>query len=145
MRSASAAGASIAPPMPCRARNAISEASDQARPQSSELAANTREAGHEETPSPEQVAEPAAEQERPAEEDGIGRDDPLQARLREAEVGLDRGSATFTMATSRITMNCAVTISASALQRSLFRRAVIEVLRLRWLTFIVSLNRCLKQ
>ena len=44
----------------------------------------------EEAPAAEQVAEPAAEQERAAEEDRVGRDHPLQARLREAEVGLDR-------------------------------------------------------
>src|SRR6201987_5699727 len=33
------------------------------------------------------------------------------------------GSATFTIATSRMTMNCAVTISANALQRRSFRTA----------------------
>ena len=55
-------------------------ASDQASPQSSELAAKTSEADDEEAAAPDEVGEPAAEQERTAEEDGVGRDDPLQAR-----------------------------------------------------------------
>ena len=39
----------------------------------------------------EQVAEPAGEQQQAAEGDQVGVDDPGQARLREAEVVLDRG------------------------------------------------------
>ena len=69
----------------------MSEASDQAKPHSSELDAEEGEPRHEEAAATEQVGEPPAEQERAAEEDGVRRDDPLQARLREVEVALDRG------------------------------------------------------
>ena len=48
------------------------------------------EARDEEAAPAEQVAEPAAEEQRATEEDRIRGDDPLQARLRKAEVGLDR-------------------------------------------------------
>ena len=47
------------------------------------------EAGDEEAPATEEVSEPAAEEQRSTEEDRVGGDHPLQARLREAEVGLD--------------------------------------------------------
>ena len=44
-----------------------------------------------EQPAPaEEIRQPAAEEQRAAEEDRVRGDDPLQARLREAEVGLDR-------------------------------------------------------
>ena len=48
------------------------------------------QARNEEASAAEQVSEPAPEQERTAEEDRVGGDHPLQALLREAEVGLDR-------------------------------------------------------
>ena len=45
-----------------------------------------------EHPAPaEQVGQAAAEQQRPTEEDGVRGDHPLQPRVREAEIGLDRG------------------------------------------------------
>ena len=62
MRSESAAGASNAPPRPWSARKPISVASDHARPHSSELDREEREPRDEEPPAPEQVGEPAAEQ-----------------------------------------------------------------------------------
>ena len=39
---------------------------------------------------PPVIGQAAAEQERAAEEDGVRRDHPLQARLREVEIRLDR-------------------------------------------------------
>ena len=86
----SAAGESNAAPRPCRARKAISEPSDQAKPSSSELTVNSAEAGHEQAPPPEQVGHPAAEEEHAPEEDRVGGDHPLQALLREVQVGPDR-------------------------------------------------------
>ena len=59
------------------------------------------------------------------EEDRVGRDHPLEVRLGELRSVWIEGSATFTIATSRMTMNCAVTMRASALQRrSLFVRVL---------------------
>ncbi len=48
------------------------------------------EAAHEDASAPEDVGEPAAEQEEPSEDQGIGADHPLQVFLREAEIRLDR-------------------------------------------------------
>ena len=48
------------------------------------------EAGHEDALAAEEVAEAAGEQEQAAEGDQVGVDDPGEARLREAEVVLDR-------------------------------------------------------
>ena len=81
---------SSAAPSPCSERKAISEASDQASPSSSELTVNSDQAGHEEPPAAEQVGQPAAEQEHAAEEDRVGGDHPLQALLAEVQVVLDR-------------------------------------------------------
>jgi hypothetical protein len=47
--------------------------------------------GDEESATSEQVGEPAAEQERPAEQDRVCGNDPLQARLGKTEIALDRG------------------------------------------------------
>ena len=49
------------------------------------------EPDHEDAPATEQVGEAAAEQQEATEDEGVGRDDPLQVLLRESEVGLDRG------------------------------------------------------
>ena len=48
------------------------------------------QADHEDPPAPDEVAEPTGEQEQAAEADQIGVDDPGEARLREAEIALDR-------------------------------------------------------
>ena len=48
------------------------------------------EPDHEDAATPEQVGEAAAEQQEAAEDEGVGRDDPLQVLLREPEVGLNR-------------------------------------------------------
>ena len=59
--------------------------------------------------------QPSIQEQRPAEEDRVGRSRPCEARLVEKpRSDLIDGSATFTIATSRITMNWAVTMSASA-------------------------------
>ena len=50
-----------------------------------------REPGEEDPPLADQVAEPAREQQEAAERDQVGVDDPGQARLREAQVLLNRG------------------------------------------------------
>ena len=49
-----------------------------------------RQPGDEQAPAPEQVGEAAAEEQHAAEEDRVGSDHPLQARLREVQVGADR-------------------------------------------------------
>jgi hypothetical protein len=48
------------------------------------------EADHEQAAAPDEVGQPAAEKKGPTEEDGVGGDDPLEARRRETEIGLDR-------------------------------------------------------
>ncbi len=45
---------------------------------------------HEQAPASEQIREPSTEQEKPAEEDRVGGDHPLQALLGEVQIGLDR-------------------------------------------------------
>ncbi len=49
------------------------------------------EPGYEQSPAAQEVGKPTTEEQRPAEHDRVRRDHPLQARLREAEIQLDRG------------------------------------------------------
>ena len=49
-----------------------------------------RDSGEEHPPVPEQVTEPAAEQEKAAEREQVGVDHPRERGLREAEIGADR-------------------------------------------------------
>ena len=49
------------------------------------------QADHEHAPAAEQVGGPAAEQQEAAEDERVGGDHPLQVRLRELEVSLNRG------------------------------------------------------
>jgi hypothetical protein len=49
------------------------------------------QSGEEQSPPAEEVGEPSTEQKRAAEHDRVRGDDPLKARLREAQVDLDRG------------------------------------------------------
>ena len=121
MRIESAAGEMIAAPRPCRARAPISEASLQAKPASSERDREHDEADDEDPSAAEQVGGAAAEQQEPAEDERVGADHPLQVLLREAEVDLIEGRATFTIAMSSTTMNCTTLRSASAAH---FRLAV---------------------
>ncbi len=50
-----------------------------------------QDTGHEHAPAPEQVGRPSSEQQQAAEGERVGAQHPLQAVLREAEVGSDRG------------------------------------------------------
>jgi hypothetical protein len=50
-----------------------------------------RKPDEKESPAPEEVGEPPAEQEGAAEHDRVGGDHPLQVLLGEAEIALDRG------------------------------------------------------
>ncbi len=72
------------------------------------------EAAHEDASAPEDVGEPAAEQEEPSEDQGVGADHPLQVLLRKAEIQLDRRQGDVHDRTSSTTMNCTAQSSASA-------------------------------
>ncbi len=85
----SAAGATMAPPTPWIARAASSQACVVANPPSSEASREQQDAGDEHPAPAEDVPGPAAEQQQPAEGQGVGVDDPLQAGAGEAERGLD--------------------------------------------------------
>ena len=91
IRIASAAGETVAAPRPWIARAPISEVSDQASPQSSEPRAKMHEPGHEDAAASEDVRRAAAEQQEAAEHERVGGDHPLQVRLRDVEIQLDRG------------------------------------------------------
>ena len=59
-----------------------------------------------EQPAPaEQVGQPAAEQQETAEQERVGGDHPLELTALKCRSVLIDGSATFTIATSRTTMN----------------------------------------
>jgi hypothetical protein len=93
-----------------------------ATPQSSEpteqrAEREERKPDEEEPPAAEQIGDPPAQQEGAAEHDRVGGDHPLQVLLGEAEIALDRGQGDVTIVASRMTMNCAVTTSASDIQR----------------------------
>ena len=81
----------IAPPTPWtkRARDEHLLALRQAAEQRGDR--EHAEAGQEDALAAEEVAEAPGEQEQAAEGDQVGVDDPGEARLREAEVVLDRG------------------------------------------------------
>ena len=77
----------------------------------------------EEDPAPsEDVGQAAPEQQESAEGERVGGDHPLEVRLAESQVLLDRGSATFTIEMSRTTMNWA---------RQTTMRTMVSA-RLRW-------------
>ena len=71
-----------APPTPCRKRAPTSVASLHATPHSSEASVNSGESGEQHAPAADEVAEPAGEQQQPAEGDEVGVDDPGEAGLR---------------------------------------------------------------
>ena len=87
---ASAAGEMNAAPSPWSARAPISIPELVERPSSSEAAVKTTRPTEEEALAPEQVAGAAAEQQEAAEDERVGVDDPLEVRLGQAEVFLDR-------------------------------------------------------
>ena len=86
----SAAGETSAAPRPWMPRETISIVSPVASPQSERGAREDDEAGEEHALAPDQVAGAPAEQQEAAEEQRVGVDDPLQVRLGQPEVGLDR-------------------------------------------------------
>ncbi len=67
------------------------------------------------SPATEEVGEAAAEEQEAAECEDVGVDDPGEAVLVELEVLPIVGSATFTIEASRMTTNCAMQRSASAI------------------------------
>jgi hypothetical protein len=54
-------------------------------------AGKERQSGEQHTPTAEEIAEPSAEQQEPAEQQAVGDHHPLQRALAELEVDLDRG------------------------------------------------------
>ena len=103
----SAAGEMSAAPRPCSARKPIS-IPELRRDAVQERGRGEDDDADEEEPLPsQQVAGAPAEQQEAGEDERVGVDHPLQARLAEAEVFLDVRSATFTIVASRTTMNCA--------------------------------------
>ena len=87
----SAAGESIAAPMPCAKRAPTSSELGVGEAAGQRRAREDDQAGDEHEAAAEQVGHPAAEQEEAAVGEDVAVDDPLQALLAEAEVGLDRG------------------------------------------------------
>ena len=91
MISASATAETAAPARPCTARPTTRSARCGARPQAAEAMVNGDDAAEEDPLVAEQVAEPAGQEQEAAEGQQVGVDHPGQRRLREAEVGADRG------------------------------------------------------
>ena len=87
---ASAAGEMNAPPRPWSAREAISAPDDQARPLRSDASREHDDAEQEQALASEQVARAAAEEQEAAEDERVRVDDPLEIRLAQAQVLLDR-------------------------------------------------------
>ena len=108
----------IAPPTPWTKRAMISIASFCATPHSSDAVVKTprpaRNTSRREIRSP---SRPGEQQQAP-EGDQVGVDDPGEARLGEAEVVLDGGSATFTTVASRTIISMPTHRTTSATQRA---------------------------
>ena len=83
-------GMMSAPPIPMRARLAISMSALVASADSSEAAPNTARPDHERQPATEAVAEAAHGQQQAREYERVGVDDPLQGARRGVELALDR-------------------------------------------------------
>ena len=86
----SAAGEIRAAPRPWTAREAISIPELTDTPARNEADGEDDKANQEEPLAPEEVAGAAAEQQEPAEEEGVGVHDPLEIRLAQIEIRLDR-------------------------------------------------------
>ena len=113
----SAVGVMIAAATPWTTRATISAVTDPASPQASEASANSAVPTMNTRRRPEQVGRAPAEQQQAAEAEQVGAQHPLQVPGREAESASIDGSATTTIAESRMTMKNAVQSSASAFQR----------------------------
>ena len=70
-------------------------------------------------PAPDLIAEPAGGDEERREREAVARDDPFERALARPEIGRDRRRATFTMKTSRTTMNAPARRTGSAAKRLL--------------------------
>ena len=90
MISDSATAETTAPPRPCTARAMTRNSCEPARPQASEETVNSAIPTDEQAPVTEQVAEPAAEQQEPAEREQVGVHHPGERGLREAQIRPDR-------------------------------------------------------
>src|SRR3954449_9149605 len=89
----SAAGASSAPKMPCRARAPNSMPVLTAEPAERGGQGEADQAGEEDALAADHVAEPAAEQQQTTEGEGVRGDDPLPAGVGEPEIGLHAGQS----------------------------------------------------
>ena len=76
-----------------------------------------RQPEHEQPAAPEQVGHAAAEQEEPAERQGVRTGDPLQVRIVKSSSRWIVGSATLTIETSMMSMNWVAQSRMSAIQR----------------------------
>ena len=117
VRIESAAGESRAAPSPCNARNAISDPSDQARPSSREKTVKIPSPVMKSRRRPSRSAIRPPSSSRPPKKIEYAVTTHCRFSWLKCKSVLIVGSATFTIATSRTTMNCAATITASAIQR----------------------------
>src|SRR6266568_5943885 len=88
---ASEAGDAIAPPTPCRARDAISNPGEVAQAGGQRGQREYRDAGKEDPAAAENVARPPAEQQQAAEGERVGVEHPGQVGGGEVQAGLDAG------------------------------------------------------
>src|SRR4029077_1156918 len=113
----SAAGDIMAAPRPCKPRNAISEPSDQASPSSSELTVNRRSPAMNRRRRPNRSASRPPSRRNPPKKIEYAVSTHCRLSCEKCRSVLIDGRATFTIEISSTTMNCAVTITASATQR----------------------------
>src|SRR4051794_4932016 len=118
-----AAGESSAAPRPCSERKAISEPSDHARPLSSELTVNTSSPMTKSRRLPSRSARRPPSSSAPPKRIAYAVITHWRLSCEKFRSVLIDGSATFTIATSSTTMNCAATITASAAHR---RRSAVS-------------------
>ena len=100
---ANVAGETIAPPRPWIARKMISCVPLSASPQASSRR-EEHHSEHEHLAPAEEIRGAAAEEQEAAERERVGGDDPLECVAEDPGSSWIDGSATFTIATSRITM-----------------------------------------
>ncbi len=113
----SAAGETSAAPRPCSERNAISDPSDHASPSSSELTVKSASPAMNSRRRPSRSAIRPPSRSMPPNRIEYAVTTHCRLSWLNCRSVLIVGSATFTIATSSTTMNCAVTITASPIQR----------------------------
>ena len=89
--SESATAETTAPPTPCTARATTASPASRASPHASEASVKSAIPMQEQPAVPEEVTEPAPEQQEAAERQQVRVDDPRERGVGEAEVFLDRG------------------------------------------------------